>query len=101
MARKGQKFKKYSPEFKAEAVRRFLAGEGGSKRLSKELGVPRKTVASWIAKHKAGGDPSSDGRGKGSKGRPKSGGPTKEDLKEQVEILKKYQAFLRARTGRK
>lgn len=35
------------------------------------------------------------------RGRPKQGELTKEDYKERYEILKKYQAFLQARRGKK
>lgn len=101
MATKGQKFKKFGPEVKEAVLRRYFAGEASTAMLSEEYGVPRETVKTWIKKTKRGVDVTEDRR-KGRVGRRKDpANATKEDLEEQVEILKKYQAFLKARTGKK
>ena len=103
MARKGQKFKKYTAEFKEQVLKEYFSGEESPKSLELKYGVPLKTVEMWVYKVKAGGDISIDNRGKHSnkKGKPKTNNLTLEDYKERYEILKKYQAFLQARRGKK
>ena len=93
MASKGQKFKKYSPEFKEKILNEYLSGKS-SAYLSKKYDVPCKTIRMWSfnVRH---------GRIGRKRGRQKSKNLTLEDYKEQVEILKKYQAFLQARREKK
>ena len=93
MASKGQKFKKYSPEFKEKILNEYLSGKS-SAYLSKKYDVPCKTIRMWSfnVRH---------GRIGRKRGRQKSKNLTIEDYKEQVEILKKYQAFLQARREKK
>lgn len=101
MASKGQKFKKFSPEVKAEILRRYFAGDGTPRSLGREFGLSFRTIETWISKSRRGIDVTVDHR-PGNTGRKKgSGNMTEDDLREQVEILKKYRAFLKARTGRK
>ncbi len=95
MATKGQKFRKYKQSEKDEILKKYL--EGYSARYLGELyGISRKTVESWKQKvlhlEKNTGN---------SRGRPKEKDLTKEDWKERYEILKKYQAFLKAQRERK
>ena len=93
MASKGQKFKKYSPEFKEKILSEYLSGKS-SAYLSKKYDVPCETIRMWsynIRHGKAGG----------KRGRPKYKNLTLEDYKERYEILKKYQAFLQARREKK
>ena len=93
MASKGQKFKKYSPEFKENILKEYWSGKC-STYLAIKYGVPDKTIRMWSfnVRH---------GNVGGKKGRPKEKELSLEDYKERYEILKKYQAFLQARRGKK
>ena len=97
MAKKGQKFNKYSKELKQEITNKYLNNEGTSHYLSKEYNIPLKTVKTWIYKINKQQDITNDNRGK-SDGRKKE---ENIDYKERYEILKKYQAFLKAQRERK
>lgn len=83
MARKGQKFQKYSEELKAKVLRAYFEGVSVS-HLAQEFDIPRGTIGTWTyqANHP---------RQKGKRGRPKQA----IDYKERYEILKKFQAFLK------
>ena len=100
MASKGQKFKSYSPEFKEMILKEYLDGNG-SERLGSKYSIPPSTIRNWVKKLESGFNVAIDGRGKKSIGRPKTKNLTLEDYKERYEILKKYQAFLQARRGKK
>ena len=91
--KKRSKFKKYSPELREEILKKYWSGIPISD-LVREYDVSDNTIRMWNynIKHNRVG---------GKRGRPKSGELTKEDYKERYEILKKYQAFLRARRGKK
>ena len=93
MASKGQKFNKYSPELRDEILKKYWAGIPVSE-LAKEYNISKNTIKTWNynIKHCRMGK---------KRGRPKNGELTKEDYKERYEILKKYQAFLQARRGKK
>ena len=99
MASKGQKFKLYSPEFKEMILVEYKDG-ASSRFLAKKYNMSYHTIDNWVLKAKRMVDVSVDHR-KGSSGRPKSKNLTLEDYKERYEILKKYQAFLQARRGKK
>ena len=97
MASKGQKFKKYSQSEKEEILKLYLDGVS-STFLSKKYNIPKGTIKTWSMKiyHPE------KYQGQGQKrGRPKELNLTKEDWKERYEILKKYQAFLKAQRERK
>ncbi len=96
MAKKGQKFNKYSYELKIEIINKYLTGDGGYTSLSKEYNIPEKTVETWIYQYK---HKNNDMRNK----KYRSGRKKEEsiDYKERYEILKKYQAFLKAQRERK
>jgi transposase-like protein len=49
-----QKYRKYSVEFKVEAVQRMLAGEN-IKGLSRVLDVPRSQLYAWLDRYRAQG----------------------------------------------
>ena len=100
MASKGQKFRKYTPEFKEKILKEYFDGLAGSKRLSVKYGVSSKTIENWIKKAKLNIDVKVDHRS-GHSGRVKTKNLTLEDYKERYEILKKYQAFLQARREKK
>ena len=96
MASKGQKFNKYSIELKEEIMRKYLNNEGTSNYLSKEYNIPLKTVKMWI--YKINKNINITEIKKSKKGRKKE---ENIDYKERYEILKKYQAFLKAQRERK
>ena len=99
MAKKGQKFKKYPTSIKLEVVSKVIEGRG-YKSIGKDYpDIPVHTIQNWVKKAKNNIDVSKDSRG--STGRPKTKNLTLEDYKERYEILKKYQAFLQARRGKK
>ena len=87
MASKGQKFKKYSPEFKEKILKEYSDGVETTGTLSLKYDVPLKTIKSWIAKTKRNIDVKVDHRAGGS-GRPRTKDLTLEDYKERYEILK-------------
>ena len=95
MAKKGQRFKKYSDELKQKVLKEYFDGTGSYLSLSIKYGVPYKTVDTWVYKARFPerflGTGQKRGRSKGSTN----------DLKEKYEILKKYQAFLKAQRERK
>ena len=90
MASKGQKFNKYTKELKEIILKEFDSGYSRYY-LEKKYGVPNKTIQSWRHQQKY---PKFGKRGRRS---------TKEDIdyKERYEILKKYQAFLKAQREKK
>ena len=97
MASKGQKFRKYTLAEKEEILQKHL--EGYSARYLGELyGISRKTIETW--KQKILHPELYPGQGQ-KRGRKKEKNLTKEDWKERYEILKKYQAFLKAQRERK
>lgn len=95
MASKGQKFNKYSSNIK-ELIIQELNNGYSSRYLARKYGLPRGTISNWEQKilH-----PEKNIIKK--RGRPKEKDLTKEDYKERYEILKKYQAFLKAQRERK
>ena len=94
MAKKGQKFMHYTNEEKVEILNKYLNGIP-SLQLEKEYGISSSTIREW--KYKAN-HPELITANK--KGRQKQE-LTKEDYKERYEIIKKYQAFLKAQRERK
>ena len=95
MATKGQKFKKYSDTIKQRAIDDIKKGNSINY-ISNHYNIPHGTVSNWHQKiiHP-------ELLLKGEPGRPKESNLTKEDWKERYEILKKYQAFLKAQREKK
>ena len=93
MAKKGQKFNKYTPEQRKEIVDKYLSGQGSPRSLSKEYGISHKTIETWIRAKKQ-----DIPIGYQKKGRPKE---ENIDYKERYEILKKFQAFIEAQREKK
>ena len=94
MASKGQKFNSYSSELKQEVLNKYLNQNQSYSSLAMEYGVPKGTIKTWVRKYKQGNSLMSDNRGR----------PKKEediDYKEKYEILKNYQAFLKAQREKK
>ena len=94
MANKGQKFNQYTPEFRNEIISKYLNENKSFGFLSNEYSVSKGTIKNWVYKFKNGNNLSSDNRG-----RPKKNQDI--DYKERYEILKNYQAFLKAQREKK
>ena len=92
MASKGQKFKIYTDEFKVKIINEKLQGLPYSY-LSKKYDVSIGTLMTWYHKYNRPDLYPNQGQ---KKGRKSEKNLTKEDWKERYEILKKYQAFLKA-----
>ena len=97
MGKTGRKNNHYSPEFKKEAVERYLSGElGGMETASRKLGLKsHRQLMNWTRLYRE--DPEllkQDGRGKASnkdgirKGRPKKVKLDELSKDEQIEYLK-------------
>jgi transposase len=97
MAKKGQKFKKYTDNQRKEIVNKYLNNEASPTMLSEEYNLSIKTIWNWITKYKSNNYNLKDNR-------PKLSGRHKEEsinYKERYEILKNYQTFLKAQRERK
>jgi transposase-like protein len=99
MAKKGQIFKNYSKETKEEILNKYFEENVPVSALSKEYEISHNTIFTWISKAKRGIEVLKDTQDS------RTGRPKKEegeiDYKERYEILKKYQAFLKAQRERK
>ena len=95
MSKKGQKYKKYSLEEKEKIIEKYNKGISSSY-LEKEYGISNNTIRQWKHKLRKNGTLVNQKRGRISEKN-----LTKEDWKERYEILKKYQAFLKAQRKRK
>ena len=95
IASKGQKFLKHTNKEKNEIMERHLKGESAYQ-LAKEYGISVSTIKTWKSKIN---HPEKISLRK--RGRPTEKGLTKDDYKERDEILKKYQAFLKAQRNKK
>lgn len=97
MAKKGQKFNKYSNEFRDKIINEYFSrNSGGSIYLGKKYNISNYTIDTWIRKYKKQGNLDNDINH--TRGRKKE---ENIDYKERYEILKKYQAFLKAQRERK
>ena len=93
MAKKGQIFNKYTYDFKMKVYNDYLESKCPTSHMAKKYNISRKTIETWIYKFRDLGTLKNCKRG-----------PIKEldiDYKEKYEILKKYQAFLKAQRERK
>ena len=95
MALKGQKYKKYTLEEKINIVEEYKIGVASSY-LEKKYGISNNTIRQWKYNLNKKGTLEPQ-----TKGRPKENNLTKEDWKERYEIVKKYQAFLKAQREKK
>ena len=89
--------KHFDKKFKEMVVNDYKSGNsGGRKQIAKKYNINESTIWHWIVKDRNQGNQINDIN--------KKRGRTKEeniDYKERYEILKKYQAFLRAQRERK
>ena len=98
MATKGQKFKQYNDEkLKMKVLNEYISGVS-SVYLSKKYNIPNGTIKTWGRKYRKQGNLKNDINHK--RGHHKAP-VTLDDWKERYEILKKYQAFLKAQRERK
>ena len=98
MASKGQKFRKYDDKIISKILDEHNNDYIPSTILAQKYNIPIKTIKNWIYKY----NHSERFLGLGQKrGRKKEKNLTKEDWKERYEILKKYQAFLKAQREKK
>ena len=88
--------KHYDIEFKNMILNEYLSGKGGSKYLGKKYNISYRTIDTWIRKYRRQGNLDNDINN--NRGRKSKEGI---DYKERYEILKKYQAFLKAQRERK
>lgn len=97
MAKKGQKLNSYIFDVK-EMVLDEYKEKHNIKYLSEKYNIPSGTIKTWTSK--LNHPEKYIGQGQ-KRGRKKEANLTKEDWKERYEILKKYQAFLKAQRERK
>ena len=97
MALKGQKFNKYSAEIKNIILEELKNGYS-CRFLSRKYNIPEKTISTWQQKLWHPEKYPNQGQ---KRGKLKESNLTKEDWKERYEILKKYQAFLKAQREKK
>ncbi len=95
MASKGQKFRKYDKELIEEILCKHFDKHIDTTMLSKEYGIPKGTIKTWVLKTKRPDMFPNFGM---KRGRPSD---SKTDWKQRYEILKKYHAFLKAQRERK
>ncbi|WP_028778697.1 helix-turn-helix domain-containing protein [Shimazuella kribbensis] len=112
MARKGQKFQRYSEVFKRKAVKMYEEQGKSYRAIADELGIRSSTqVKTWVKKYR-NKEPFTDKRGKTTQednpflGRPRTKFQSVEEerdyLKAQVEYLKKrYPNLLEERGSQK
>ena len=98
MAEKVNKTYRYSHEEKMKIVNEYYNVGGSTYSLARKYNIPRSSLLNWIRKiRKNGYIEKEETRGKSKNG----GRISLEDYKERYEILKKYQAFLKAQRERK
>ncbi len=95
MAKKGQTFKKYDDDFRNKVVNDYFNNEGGVRVLAKKYNISYTTIQNWVNKVNKGQSVSPNNYLKGNRK------DENIDYKERYEILKKYQAFLKAQRERK
>ena len=96
MAKKGQKFKKIDEELILKIVKEKKLGKSYSY-LSKRYLVPEGSIRTWVRRYTYKGYVTRDKRG--VKKNPTN--MTIEELRIEVDILKKFQAFLKQQQERK
>jgi transposase-like protein len=96
MAKKGQKFKKYSEDDKTTIVNEVLVNKNSYSFVSKKYQISEGTIKTWIWKYKKRGNLKAL-----KQGRHKTNVTEIERLRLENEILKKFQAFLKEQLERK
>lgn len=89
--------KHYTEEFKIKVLNEYKSGKyGGSDSVSKRNKISKSTLWKWIIKDRKYGSVINDIEN--NRGRSKE---ERIDYKERYEILKKYQAFIKAQREKK
>ena len=96
MAKKGQKFKTINEELILKIVKEKIKGKTYSY-LSNKYKVPKGSIMTWVKRYNDKGYVSRDK--KGIRKNPKN--MTVEELRIEVDILKKFQAFLKQQLVKK
>ena len=92
--------RKFSREFKLEAVRRLAAGDKPATQLSAELGVRRQVLLKWRDQLRAKGDGAFRGAGRSPQSEQSELARLRAELKqvtEERDILKKAAAYFAKR----
>ena len=98
MAEKVNKTYRYSYEEKMNIVNEYYNIGGSTYSLARKYNIPRSSIKNWIEKFRKDGYIKREE----TRGKSKNGGRISlEDYKERYEILKKYQAFLKAQREKK
>ena len=97
MAKKGQKFPKYSNEVVDEVLNDVFVKKYSMGYISRQRNIPEGTTRTWVFKRQR--PELFPGHGM-KKGRPKKDDPDL-DWKERYEILKRYHSFLKAQREKK
>ena len=98
MAEKVNKTYRYSYEEKMKIVNEYYNVGGSTYSLARKYNIPRSSLLNWIRKIRKNEYIEKEE----TRGKPKNGGRISlEDYKERYEILKKYQAFLKAQREKK
>ncbi len=87
--------KRFSEEFKIEAIKRVLESEGSQNKVAKELGIPPSTLSGWVMQYKKNPSRSIEGSFKPSEAELELKRLRKQnrDLQDENEILKKAAAY--------
>lgn len=88
--------KHYDDNLKNNVLSDYLNNIGGVRMLAKKYEIPYQTIDKWIIKYRKQGNLNNDIHN--FRGRKKE---ENIDYKERYEILKKYQAFLKAQREKK
>ena len=88
-----QKRRRFTTEFKAEAVRRLLDGGKGLGEVATELGLSPGQLSAWRNEHLAAGSAEALARQKAEQAELQRLRRENKRLEEEVEILKKAAAF--------
>ena len=87
--------KHFKPDIKLEVITKYFNNEVSLNMLSKEYNIPRSTIFKWVNQSRNGKDITIRQKGSGRINEKNI------DYKERYEILKKYQAFLKAQREKK
>lgn len=93
---KKMKRRRYSEEFKQEAVRRVLDGPASSNQVSRDLGIGQPTLSKWVRQFKQGGSSSFSKEALVAMRRLKE---ENKRLKAERDILKKATVFFARQEG--
>lgn len=89
----GQKRRRFTTEFKAEAVKRLLDGGKGLGEVATELGLSPGQLSAWRAEHLAAGSAEALAQRKAEQAELQRLKRENRRLEEEVEILRKAAAF--------